>query len=94
VSKAGLRIGAALALQLAALTAIALSLLGFSWLDARSKAGVLVLVDRSESMPRAEADKAAAEVARAADAAGAAEPRRIEFAGRPASPDMPPGTGL
>ena len=92
MSKAGLRIGAALALQLAALTAIALSLLGFSWLDARSKPGVLVLVDRSESMPRAEANEAAAEVARAADAAGAAEPRRIEFAGRPASPDMPPGS--
>ena len=48
---------AALALQLAALVALSLSLLGVSWLDARSKARWLVLVDRSESVPRAAGDR-------------------------------------
>ncbi len=94
MSVAGRRGWAALALQLAALLAISASLLGFSWLDARSKPRVLVLVDRSESMPRADADKAVSQVVRAADAAGAAEPTLIEFAGKPALPDMLPGGAL
>jgi len=74
-----------LALQLAALVALCLSLFGRSWLDARSQARVLVLVDRSQSVPRADADKALAEVVQAAKAAGVGELQLIEFAGKPAA---------
>jgi uncharacterized membrane protein len=76
----------ALALQLAALVALSLSLLGFSWLDARSRPRVLVLVDRSQSVPRAASDKAVADVVRAAKAAGSGDLQLLEFAGRPAAP--------
>ncbi len=76
----------ALALQLAALVALSLSLLGFSWLDARSRPRVLVLVDRSQSVPRAASDTAVADVVRAAKAAGSGELQLLEFAGRPAAP--------
>ena len=75
----------ALALQSAALVALCLSLFGRPWLDARSQPRVLVLVDRSQSVPHADADKAVAEVARAAKAAGVGEVQLIEFAGRPAT---------
>ncbi len=73
----------ALALQAAALAALALALLGASWLDARSRLRVLVLVDRSESVPRAAADAALADVVRAATNAGTGEPQVLEFAGKP-----------
>ncbi len=76
----------ALALQLAALVALSLSLLGFSWLDARSRPRVLVLVDRSQSVPRAASDKAVADVMHAAKAAGSGDLQLLEFAGRPATP--------
>ena len=76
----------ALALQLAALVALSLSLLGFSWLDARSRPRVLVLVDRSQSVPRAASDTAVADVMRGAKAAGSGELQLLEFAGRPAAP--------
>ena len=85
VSAASVRTWAALVLQIAALAAVTLSLLGVSWLDARSKARWLVLVDRSESVPRAAADRAVADVASAVRAAGG-ELRRLEFAGRAAAP--------
>ncbi|MDO9313175.1 MAG: VWA domain-containing protein [Burkholderiaceae bacterium] len=75
----------ALALQLAALLALSLSLLGASWLDVRSKPRVLVVVDRSQSVPRAAGDKAIAEVMQAAKAAGGQDVQLIEFAGRPAA---------
>ena len=74
-----------LALQLAALVALSLSLLGFSWLDARSRPRVLVLVDRSQSVPRAASDKAVADVMHAAKAAGSGDLQLLEFAGRPAT---------
>jgi len=74
----------ALALQLAALAVLGLAVRGASWLDARSKPRVLVLIDRSHSMPRADTDKALAEVVRAARAAGVGEVQWLEFAGRPA----------
>lgn len=83
MSSAPLRSWLALALQLAALATISLSLLGFTWLDPRSKPRVLMLVDRSLSMPRADADKALSDVDRAATAAGAYKPQLIEFADRP-----------
>ncbi len=76
----------ALALQLAALVALSLSLLGYSWLDARSRPRVLVLVDRSQSVPRTASDKALADVIHAANAAGGGDMQLLEFAGRPAAP--------
>lgn len=86
MSSARNRTWLALALQLAAVAAVAASLLGVAWLDARSKPRWLVLVDRSDSVPRAAADQAVAEVTNAERAAGHAAPRWIEFASRPASP--------
>jgi len=86
VSTARNRTWLALALQLAALAVVVASLLGVSWLDARSKARWLVLVDRSESVPRAAADQAVADVTNAERVAGHAAPRWLEFAGRPSSP--------
>lgn len=88
MSAGGSKIVVVLALQLTALVALSLSLLGFSWLDARGKPRVLVLVDRSHSMPRADSDKAVAEVVHAAKAAGSGELQLLEFAGRPATPSM------
>ncbi len=84
MSAGGLRSWVALALQLSALLTISLSLLGYTWLDPRSKPRVLLLVDRSLSVPRADADKAMADVSRVANAAGAGEPSLIEFADRAA----------
>jgi uncharacterized membrane protein len=85
---------AALALQWSALAALCLSLLGFSWLDARGKPRLLVLMDRSQSVPRTLAESALAEVVQAAKAGGAGELQWLEFAGRPASPSpiSTPGT--
>lgn len=80
---------AALALELTALLVLGLSLLGTSWLDERSKPQVLVLVDRSQSVPRAGSDKAVADILDAAKATGAADPQLIEFAGRPGAPAAP-----
>ena len=80
------RILAALALQVAALAALALALAGSAWLDPRSQPRLLVLVDRSHSMPRLATDQALAEVLQAARVAGAGEIQLMEFAGRPASP--------
>ena len=76
----------ALALQLAALTALSLAFLGYYWLDARSRPRVLVLVDRSQSVPRAASDRAVADVMHAAKAAGGSDLHLLEFAGRPAAP--------
>ena len=72
----------ALALQLGAAAAIVAALLGAAWLDPRSQPLWLVLIDRSDSMPRAAADQALSEVRQAAAAAGLAAPQSIEFAGR------------
>ena len=72
----------ALALQSAALVVLCLSLFGRSWLDARSQPRLLVLVDRSHSMPRADADKALADVVLGAQAAGMGELQLFEFAGK------------
>ena len=89
VSARGARTLLALALQLAALAALVLALLGHAWLDARSKPRLLVLVDRSDSMPRAAADKAVSELVQASRAAGAGDLQWLEFAGRPAVPSSP-----
>jgi len=82
VNTGGARTLAALALQLAALAVLGLAVLGTPWLDARSKPRVLVLVDRSYSVPRADADKAVADLVLAA---GAVDLHRLDFAGRPAA---------
>lgn len=74
----------ALLLQGLALTLLCLSLLGAPWLDARSRPRLLVLVDRSDSVPREQAEKAVADVVQAARAAGVGEIQRLEFAGRAA----------
>lgn len=81
----GARTGVALALQLAALGVLGLALLGGSWLDPRSRPRVLVLLDRSQSVPQADADQALAAAVRAAKAAGVGEVQLLEFAGRPAT---------
>lgn len=73
----------ALALQLAALLVLALAMAGVGWLDSRHQPRVLVLVDRSSSVPRAAADEAVHTLARGLQAAGGAELQRLEFAGRP-----------
>jgi hypothetical protein len=88
------RTAAALALHTAALAALAAALAGSAWLDARSQARVLLLVDRSQSMPRAATDAALADVFQVSQAAGAGAVQVIEFAGRPDLPDarLPPGT--
>ena len=92
MSSARFRSWGALALQLAALLALSLSLLGVTWLDPRSKPRVLLLVDRSQSVPRADAEKAMSDVHRAATAAGASKPQVIEFADRPELRDTSTGT--
>ena len=76
----------AVALQVSALVLLAASLLGYSWLDARSQPHWLVLVDRSESVPRAAADQALADVVRAAQSR---DVRLLEFAGKPAALGLP-----
>ena len=85
MSASGARTWVALALQFAALGVLCLSLFGRSWLDARSQPRVLVLLDRSQSVPHADADKAVAAVVQAAKAGGVGEVQLIEFAGRPAA---------
>ena len=85
----GRRSLAALTLQGLALVALSLSLLGAAWLDPRSRPRVLVLADRSESVPRTLADQALADVARATVAAGGEAPQVLEFAGRPGVPGAP-----
>jgi Ca-activated chloride channel homolog len=94
VSAARIRTVVALALQVAALAALALALLGASWLDSRSRSRVLVLVDRSDSVPRAASDAALAEVVRAAKAAGSGELLLLEFAGRPGAPSALPAASV
>ena len=91
MSRAGTRTITALALQVAALAALSLALLGAAWLDPRAGPRLLVLLDRSSSVPRAEADQAMAEVARAAKAAGAGKLLVIEFAARTPDPAAPTG---
>ncbi len=93
MNAASARTWAALVLQVAALAALSLSLLGVSWLDARSKVHWLVLVDRSDSVPRLDADRAVADVTNAVRAAGG-EIRQIEFAGKAATPSSAAGAGL
>ncbi len=83
MSARGARTWIALALQTAALGVLCLSLFGRPWLDPRSQPRVLVLVDRSQSVPHADADKALSAVVQAAKAAGVGEVQLIEFAGRP-----------
>lgn len=86
VSARGARTLLALALQAAALAALLSCLLGHAWLDPRSKLRLLVLVDRSDSMPRAGADKAVAQVLQAMQAAGGGDAQWLQFAGRPGVP--------
>lgn len=80
----------ALALQLGALAVLCLSLLGASWLDARSKPRLLVLLDRSQSVPRTLAEGALADVVQAAKAGGVGDLQWLEFAGKPAAPSTMP----
>lgn len=75
-----------LALQVLAVAALAAALLGVSWLDARTKPRVLLLVDRSQSVPRVLGDAAVAEVLQAAEESRSGEVRVIEFGGRPLDP--------
>jgi len=76
----------ALALQVTAVAALASALLGVTWLDARMWPRVLLLVDRSQSVPRVLGDAAMAEVLQAAQESRSGEVRVIEFAGRTLDP--------
>ncbi len=91
----------AIVLQAAALCALALALLGSSWLDPRGRARMLVVVDRSASMPRGESDAAVARVLQQLESTWRADVQLIEFAGRHGVPstrladsaaDLDPGT--
>ncbi len=82
----------AVALQLAALVALSLSLIGFSWLDARSRPRVLLLVDRSQSVPTAASNGAVGEVMRAT--AGSGDLQLLEFAGKPAPASTQAGESI
>lgn len=84
----------ALVLQGAALGVLLLALLGGSWLDTRSRPRMLVLIDRSNSVPRDAGDKAVADILRAEQAADGGEVQRIEFAGRPAPPSARPADAV
>lgn len=86
MSAGGARTLVALALQSSALAALCLALLGYSWLDARSKPRLLVLLDRSQSVPRALADRAWADVVQAAKEGSGGDVQLLEFAGRSAAP--------
>jgi Mg-chelatase subunit ChlD len=77
------RTGIATLLQLLAFATLVLALLGVRWLDRDTRPGLLVLVDRSLSVPRSAADAALAQLRRAAPG------RRIdtiEFAGQVVAP--------
>jgi len=73
----------ATALQALALLALLLALGGVRWLDDRARPGLLVLVDRSLSVPQVTADAALVELQRKA---GGGRIEWLEFAGRPGSP--------
>ncbi len=72
----------ALAFQVAAVVVLSAALLGVPWLDARSKPRLLLMIDRSQSMPREAGDAAVANVVRTAESAGV-DVRVLEFAGGP-----------
>jgi Mg-chelatase subunit ChlD len=77
------RTATAFVLQALALAALLLALVGVRWLDDRSRPTLLVLVDRSSSVPRVDADAALVELRRAAPG------HRLEwlqFAGRAGLP--------
>lgn len=84
MSPRDLRTIAALGLQAAALVALVAALLGVQVLDPRGRDQVLVLLDRSASMPREAVDEAAAALDRTLAARGL-EPQWLDFAARPAS---------
>lgn len=75
------RVVIALVLQSTAVLVLVVALAGGTWLDARVRPRVAVLVDRSSSMPGGETDAAAAKVLRDAERAGTVDV--IEFAGNP-----------
>lgn len=79
----------ALALQGGALVALAAALFGGLWPGEGGAPRLLVLVDRSQSMPRALTDQALAELVPAARSAGAGALQQIEFAGRPGAAGAP-----
>jgi hypothetical protein len=72
----------ALALQALALAVLAAAWLGHTGLDPRRQPRVLVLVDRSDSMPAAAVDAAVREVLQASRAAGAGRVDTLDFAAR------------
>lgn len=81
----------ALALQGLALALLLAALAGVSALDPRGRPRWLVLVDRSQSMPRGDTDAAVAEITAAL---GAVQVDRVAFAGQPAAAGEPaPDTG-
>lgn len=83
-----------LALQGSAIAVLTATVLGHSWLDPRAKPLVRLLVDRSDSMPRAATDAAVAQVVQAVDEANGHDPQLIQFAGRPgvAETDLRPSS--
>ena len=80
------RTATATVLQALALVALLLALAGVRWLDERARPGVLVLVDRSLSVPQAAADEALAGLRAAATGRHF---EWLEFAGRAGTPGPP-----
>ena len=80
MSTSGRRLAGVMLLFAAALAVLVLALMGVSALDPATRPRWVLLVDRSQSMPRTETDAAAAEMQAAL---GAAQVRRIDFAGTP-----------
>ncbi len=86
MNRAATRTLIALALQLAALAVLGLAWFGTPWLDTRSQPRLLVLVDRSHSMPGPLAEQALAQLVRTAQARGVGQLQQLAFAGKPAAP--------
>jgi len=82
MSRSSIATMAALVVELAALAILALAVSGVSWLDTRSMPRVLVLADRSLSMPRQAVDAAIGRVTSRLEELGPVGVQVLEFAGK------------
>lgn len=83
----------AMLLQAAALGVLLLAWASVSWLDSRSRPRLLVLVDRSDSVPRDSSGRALSDLDQAVRAAGGLL-QWIDFAGQPAAQAATPAVEL
>jgi uncharacterized membrane protein len=82
MSRSSIAAVAALIVEIAALAILALAVSGVSWLDTRSMPRVLVLADRSLSMPRQAVDAAIGRVTSRLEQLGPVGVQVLEFAGK------------